>query len=317
MDRLAYSILKVLSYFDIFHYPLTQREINYFLDQPLPPEAMSPALNHLLHAGIIYKREGFYSLHNDTGYVQKRKKENYRAAALLPKARMVSNLLNGFPFVRAIGISGSLSKNVADPYADFDFFIITQVNRLWVARTLLILLRRCSILVGKQDWFCLNYFIDESCLLIPEQNIYTATEILTLIITRNNQTTHAFLEANNWVNAYYPNYLHKKTALKETGSANTIKKVIEFLLFPAFINHLDTWLMHLTVNRLVKRKKAGKMQPIRGKEMHLPLADKHYCKHDPAYFQADVLGAHADKLQAALEKYQQATAAVKPAFEGQ
>ena len=316
MEGLEYSILRVLAYFDVFHYPLLINEINYFSDQHLPPEALPPVLDQLTAAGIIYNFDGFYTLHNDAGLIHKRIAENKRAAKLLPKARMVSNLLYYFPFVRVIGISGSLSKNVADPDADFDYFIITQAGRLWITRTLLILLRRCSILVGRQDWFCMNYFIDESCLQIPEQNIYTATEILTLILTKNNPTSHSFLEANNWVNRYFPNYLHKKAALLESGFTNPVKKALEAMLNLAFFNQVDNWLMQLTMSRLTKKKRAGKLVTPKGKELLLPLSDKHYCKHNPEYLQADVLKAHAEKLDILLKRYEALTPLVKASSAG-
>jgi hypothetical protein len=316
MDGLEYSILRVLAYFDVFHYPLLKNEINYFLDQHLPSEALDPVLDQLIAAGIIYNIDGFYTLHNDAGLIHKRIDENKRAALLLPKARKVSNLLYYFPFVRVIGISGSLSKNVADPDADFDYFVITQAGRLWITRTILILLRRCSMLVGKQEWLCMNYFIDESCLQIQEQNIYTATEILTLILTKNNPTSHSFLEANNWVNRYFPNYLHKKLALQEAGSTNLVKKALEAMLNLAFFNQVENWLMQLTVSRLTKRKKAGKLVTPKGKELLLPLSDKHYCKHNPEYLQADVLKAHAEKLDTLIKRYDAVTPLIKASSVG-
>lgn len=313
MEELKHSILKVLTYFDIFSYPLLQNEIHYFLDRQISSEALPPALAELTEPGIIYCIEGYYSLRNDGGLIRKRMDDNTQAEVLLPKARMVCNLLSYFPFVRTIAISGSLSKNVAYPGADFDYFVITKANRLWVTRTLLLLVRRCSILVGKQDWFCLNYFIDESCLQIPEQNIYTATEIITLIHTRTNATSQSFLEANNWVCQFYPNFLQQKAAMPVPAATSLVQKALESLLNLAFMNQLDTWLMHLTMNRLKRRKKAGKLV-INGKEGQLPLSDKHYCKHNPEYFQAEVLDAHAKKMDQLIHTYQLHVVLSKPAF---
>lgn len=71
----------------------------------------------------------------------------------------------------------------------------------------------------------------------------------------------------------------------------------------AFMNKLDNWLMHFTVNRLKRRKEAGKMVPIRGKVPQLPLSERHYCKHNPAYFQAEVLQAHAERMDHLLSKH--------------
>jgi hypothetical protein len=313
MEVLKHSILKVLTYFDIFSYPLLQNEIHYYLDQQTSPEALPPALGQLTDAEIIYCIEGYYSLRNDAGLVHKRIEDNTRAEALLPKARMVCNFLSYFPFVRAIGISGSLSKNVAYPGADFDYFIITKANRLWIARTILALLSRCSAIVGKQEWLCLNYFIDESCLQIPEQNIYTATEIFTLILTRQNPTSQLFLEANNWVNQFYPNYRHKRSALQACASPNLVKKAVETRLGLALINTVDNWLMNWTISRLKKKKESGELV-LKGKELQLPLSDKHYCKHNPAYFQEEVLNAYAKKMDILIKRYRLPGPVTKASF---
>jgi hypothetical protein len=303
MEELDHNILKVLSYFDVFNYPLVEQEIHYFLALEIPPEDLPPALNHLTDTGIIFYLEGFYSLHNDIGLIKKRLSENKRAETLLPKAKWISRLLYHFPFVRTIGISGSLSKNVADPNSDFDFFIVTQTNRLWITRSIFVLLSRASALLGKRDWFCLNYYIDESSLRIPEQNIYIATEIITLIFTKYNETSHFFLESNSWVIRYYPNFRQKKSALTHKEPGTLLKKVLEAMLNLVFIDKLDSWLMTLTANHLKRKKEVGKLVSLHGKELALPLIGKHYCKHDPDYFQAEVLNAHAEKMGHLLNRY--------------
>ncbi|MGV3504791.1 MAG: hypothetical protein ACO1O1_13870 [Adhaeribacter sp.] len=269
-------------------------------------------MQHLSQQKFIYQLEDYYSLHNDPGLATRRKSENKRAQALLPKARMISRLLHYIPFVRAISISGSLSKNVASPEADFDYFIITQTNRLWIARTLLALLIRCSYLVGKQDWFCLNYYIDESRLQIPEQNIYTATEIVTLIISRPNPTTYLFLDANAWVSEYYPNYQVHQTGLK-APTLNVFRSGLELLFNLAIPDKVDTWLMNKTVGRLKKKKATGNLVTDRGKVLELPLCDRHYCKHNPDFLQAEVLRSYQQKLDLLLSKYQESNRVMKDA----
>ena len=52
------------------------------------------------------------------------------AATLLARAEKIAKLFYKFPYVRAVGVSGSVSKNFADENADIDYFIITKANRL-------------------------------------------------------------------------------------------------------------------------------------------------------------------------------------------
>ena len=55
---------------------------------------------------------------------------------MLGRAKWGASIIAAFPFVRAVGISGSLSKQYADENSDIDYFIITAANRLWIAKNL-------------------------------------------------------------------------------------------------------------------------------------------------------------------------------------
>jgi hypothetical protein len=129
-------------------------------------ELKLPALQKLVIEKIIFRINEFYSLQNDPLLVEKRIKGNDRASKLLSKAMSIGAFLYRFPFVRAVGISGSLSKKYADEKADIDFFIITKSNRLWISRTVLHAFKKLTFLVGQQHFYCMNYFIDENALLI-------------------------------------------------------------------------------------------------------------------------------------------------------
>ena len=124
------SIVKALAYFDIFNYPLTQEEIYNFLDQSVEMEVVMATLFQLVEEKRIFRLGSFYSLQPDPALRTRRTAGNHKAEILLKKAYRVGGFLYQFPFVRGIGISGSLSKNFADQQTDIDFFIITRTNRL-------------------------------------------------------------------------------------------------------------------------------------------------------------------------------------------
>jgi hypothetical protein len=86
-----------------------------------------------------------------------------------------------------------LSKNFADERADIDYFVVTKANRLWIARTLMHLFKKLTFLVGKQHYFCMNYFVDEEALTIQEKNLFTAVEVATLIPVCGNGSMESFL----------------------------------------------------------------------------------------------------------------------------
>ena len=79
-------------------------------------------------------------------------------AKVLVKAKAKARFISKFPFVAAVGVSGSLSKGYYDSDSDIDFFIITQHNRLWICRTLLMVYKKIFLL-NSRKYFCPNYFI--------------------------------------------------------------------------------------------------------------------------------------------------------------
>ena len=130
---------------------------------------------------------------------------------LCPKLIKVSRKIAKFPYVKGVCLSGALSKGFYDDDGDFDFFIITKPNRLWIARTILVLYKKIFLLNSKK-YFCVNYFISTDKLEISEQNLFTATEIATLIPLYGTDTFKEFLEAKNpWAAPYFPNKPSPKT----------------------------------------------------------------------------------------------------------
>ena len=288
------SILKALAYFDMFAYPLTAREIRSFLSLTITEDQLHTALHDLQQEGSIFSIEGFYTLRNEPALITRRKNGNARAEAMLAKARKISSFLYWFPYVRGIGISGSLSKNFADEQADIDFFIITQSNRLWIARTFMHFFKKLTFLTGRQHWFCMNYYVDEHALKISEQNIFTATEVITLVPTQGNGVLTNFFTANHWVHEYFPNH-QPKTGNPSKPKEGFIKRGIEYCLNNKFGEMLDDYLMTLTSKRW-KQKEVKRRQNARGDRMGLSTG-KHFARPNPEFFQRKILGLYQKKLR--------------------
>jgi len=298
MTNVDHSILKVLIYYDIFRWPLTEREIQDHLKDRSLAEEVGDSLHRLTVSDIIHKVGPYYTLQNNSSIAAtRRERGNKIAAQLLPRAEAISRLLNSFPFVRGVCISGSLSKNYADESSDFDYFIITKANRLWIANTLLGLFKKLSYLTGKQHCFCMNYFIDESYLEIPEHNIFTATELFTLKAGSGPDTIRQFLGANAWVKQFYGNYRTERHPGKIPYFGYLLRNAFEFLLDTFGGEYLDNWLMRKAVSRWNRKKQKGALVDLKGNPINLYLTGKHYCKHDPKYFQARVLAAYSEKMQ--------------------
>jgi hypothetical protein len=277
-----HSILKVLVYFDLFRYPITKEEIYSFIDQPLNSECLNKTLDHLTKRQLVFQLGEFYSLQNDYSLAKRRRKGNALAAELLKKASGISGLLYKFPYVRGVGISGSVSKNFADEDADIDYFIITKANRLWIARTLMHLYKKNPFLKRRHQHYCMNYYVDEADLLIEEKNIYTATELFTLIPMAGNGSMKFFFEANSWALPYFPNHKLPSVKMEVKNTEPLYKKLTELFLNNKLGDWLDDYLLKVTTRRWKKKEDEGRLN-TKGEIMGLKTG-KHYSKNNPAHF---------------------------------
>ncbi|TMI97847.1 MAG: hypothetical protein E6H06_00630 [Bacteroidetes bacterium] len=294
-EKTSLTILKTLVYFDIFDYPLSENEIRNFLQQPVTDPAFASAIDLLISEKIIFKVDEFYSLENNRQSTEKRSQGNLCAKKLLPKAYEIGTFLYKFPFVRGVGISGSLSKNYADKKADIDFFIITKPNRLWIARTILHLFKKITFLFGRQHYYCMNYFIDESALSIPDRNIYTATEVITLLPVAGSLSMNNFFDANAWVKKWFPVYMSAdRPKISDRGS--WLKKITERLFSGAVGDKMDNFLFRWTARRWENKERLGQRNS-KGRLMNL-VTGRHFSKSDPEAFQAQIVALYNQRLAA-------------------
>ena len=297
--KIEKSILKVLAYFDIFNYPLKQDEIRSFLEQPISENDLSNSLHELLLTKRIFQLDNFYSLQNDPALIERRKKGNQRATDLLIKAEKIAKRLYNFPYVRAVGISGSVSKNFADEQADIDYFIITKADRLWIARTLLHLFKKNPFLKHRNEYYCMNYFVDEADLLIEEKNIYTATELYTIVPIAGNGCLKKFFEKNSWSFDFFPN-LSLPEIKEEKKRLPWHKKTIEFLFNTWLGDWLDNYFFRLTTKRW-KKKEDEKRLNTKGELMGLKTG-KHFSKPNPIFFHDWFMAKYEKKLEEIIGK---------------
>ncbi|ANI88436.1 hypothetical protein A9P82_03425 [Arachidicoccus ginsenosidimutans] len=191
------EILELLRYFGVFKHPLRADELYKFSAAGASVLSEKTVLEKMKATGEVKQYGEYYLLNNAPEMcVEKRINGEKLAGKLLPKAKRTGRFIGMFPFVKFVGISGSLSKNYADENTDFDFFIITANNTLWICRSILHIVKKLSFIIGKQHSLCMNYFIDEHHLKIEEKNIFTRIELSTLIPVYNKDLYRTFLLRN-------------------------------------------------------------------------------------------------------------------------
>ena len=284
------NALKPLLYFSLFRYPLTARELFDYSDAKDPKE-IEELLNDLVDKEVVYQIDEFYLFENNPEWVARRRNGNKYAQEVRDKALSVSKFIAKFPYVEGVGISGSLSKGYFDENSDIDFFIITKHNRLWVARTLLVLYKKIFLLNSRKH-FCVNYFISENSLEIEEKNRFTATELATLIPMVGNGSFHAFYDENPWVADILPN----KSVGAGLEGMLPVKKPFGSRLTERMLNWrpgawLDAFFLRLTYRR-------WKVKFNRMDDRHFNVAmksTKNISKHHPLNFQHTVINRLNEK----------------------
>ncbi len=284
-DYSALTILRTLIYYDVFSYPLSAEEIfeNSCFKTKVQADC-SKLLNKLTEMGIIHKVGDFYSISNDTEKSEERVKGNRRAEKWMNRARRFSSFISRFPYVRGVSVSGSLSKGFIGDDPDIDYFIITSPNRLWFARTLLVVFKKIFLL-NSYRYFCINYFIDTESLEIEEQNLFTATEIATMIPMFGNGIKSEFFKQNKWVQNYYPNYSGKDISGLVVKKPGLFKRFLEAMFNNRVGDKLDSYFMKKTTSHWTRKFKNKYSQ----EEFNLVFkSSKKISKHHPSNYQKKV-----------------------------
>jgi len=286
------AVIRALAYFKIFSYPLSSHEIWLYSNVKCDESLIDTSLESLVNCNLVYKLNNYFYLANDLSLVERRNKGNKLALKLLPKGKLRARFIQRFPYVQAVFISGTLSKNYMDDESDIDFFIVTKAKRMWIARTFLVLFKKI-VLLNSSKFFCLNYFIDEESIAITDQNQFTATELATLIPVTNSAILSQFNDANKWLFNFYPNQVNSiKTKQAVNVKDGLFKKFFEFCLNNKFGDWLNNYLMQLTKKFWKKKFKA-----LPKKDFDIGLkSTETVSKHHPKNYQDRVKEALAANL---------------------
>jgi hypothetical protein len=283
------AILKALLYFELFSHPLTDEEV-YKYAQMGDLDLIQRKLTDLVDRALIYEYKGYYMTQNKPEWIYKRQDCNQRADEFLPIAQKKARFIASFPFVRAVFISGSLSKHSMSAESDIDFFIIAEAERLWIGRTLMMLYKKI-FLFNSHKYFCINYFIDTKHLEIEEKNLFTATETVTLLPMYGADWYNHFYQANQWAYEIYPHFPKRNHEFIAKNNTFWWKNTCEWLLSGWFGTQLDTAAMRITM--WFWQRKFKHLDP---KVFEIALKSRKYVsKHHPQHFQNRVLNSFEEK----------------------
>ena len=289
------GVISTLLYYDIWRYPLTAPEIHAFYPLTAPSrERFTRALDDMVRDGALCAGGEFYWLPGRDRLADERERRQAHARRMWFMARCAARVIRAFPFVRAVFVSGDLSKNATGRGSDVDFLILTEPCRLWIARTLLVLFKK-TLLFNSRKFFCINSFAATDALVVAERNIYQATEIAQLKPLYNTALFRAYLAANRWIWDFFPNFDTAALGLpRATERRSRLQRLAEypFRFLPA--DRIDAALM-----RAMRRTWARRHPDLDARTREeifrcAPGESRAYAGN----FQGKVLGAYAARLRA-------------------
>ena len=235
------AILKTLNYYDIFNFPLKAWEIHkWLIGREASLKQIEKTLKSLVKKGQILQpftkgknKDGYFCLVGRTNLVKERIQKEQVSQKHFTTAKYISKLFKIIPWIKLVGISGSLSMMGSSKTDDIDLFIITSGRRIWVTRLFLIFLttltglrrKRHEKLLSANGKLCINLILEESNLAQKKKNIYVAHEVLQMrLLWQRSEIYSEFLYANDWAFKHLPNWKsstieHRK--LKTKGSKET------------------------------------------------------------------------------------------------
>ncbi len=210
------AVLKTLIYYDIFGFPLKAWEIHKWLTSRQVSLQQVEKILKKLGQGIDVQHQGdYWFLSGRKALVKQRLEKERISKQHFQTARYVSMVFKIIPWVKMVGVSGSLSMMGSGKKDDIDLFIVTQDKRIWVSRLLLIFLtsltglrrRRREKVLQANGKICINLILEESNLAQKKRNIYLAHEVLQMrLLWQRDEVYSRFLHANDWAFKYLPNW---------------------------------------------------------------------------------------------------------------
>jgi hypothetical protein len=248
------AVVQSVLYAALFDYPLTASQLREALIGASADEATLLRWfngSAFLQATVEYSN-GFFFPRGRRDLLHTRSRREATSRALLESVAEPLAVITKMPFVRMVALSGSLAHLNADADADLDLFVITCPGRVWTTTVVTLAVAR---LLGWRRRLCLNYVISERALWIAPADLFSANQIVHLRPLTGEGTYRRFLDANRFVERFYPNFVPRPVERRAEGRSwlelllqYTVGPILEpacrFVYRAHLKRHAHTWKSH-------------------------------------------------------------------------
>jgi hypothetical protein len=225
------AFVQSVLYAALFDYPLTLAQLREALIGEVADEAalLRWFANSAYLQRTVEHADGYFFPRGRRDLLRTRVRREATSRALLRQWSGPLRLICGMPFVRMVALSGSLAHLNADADADLDLFVVTSPHRVWTATVATLAAAR---LLGWRKRLCLNYVISERALWVAPADLFSANQIVHLRPIKGQATYLRFLEANRFVERFYPNFAPR--AMAAPGASHAVfERLLNWTVAPA------------------------------------------------------------------------------------
>jgi hypothetical protein len=213
------AFLQSVVYASLFDYPLTTSQLRECLiGEPADESALLSWYDNstYLRRAIDFA-DGYFFPRGRADLLATRDQRELISRRLLGELSAPLTLITRMPFVRMVALSGSLAHLNADAQADLDLFVVTSPRRVWLVTVAALALAR---LFGWRKRLCLNYIVSERALWVAPADLFSANQIVHLQPVKGVDTYRRFLDANRFVERFYPNFAARTNGVMLAASGD-------------------------------------------------------------------------------------------------
>ncbi|OGD57191.1 hypothetical protein A2V71_02110 [Candidatus Berkelbacteria bacterium RBG_13_40_8] len=197
----------------------------------------------------------------------------------LKRAKIVAYLLQLAPFVRMVGLNGSLTRWQARESSDIDFLIIAKRNRIWTCRIFVTLITHLTGLRRYGDKtagrICLNRYQTDNFLDIQPHNDYHArTFSQTWPLVNVNKTYEKFIQKNVWMAKMGYSFKKNEKNLQKNVIFASIRKMKEWILNGSFGDAVEK-----TLGNYQKKRILSDIRTRKAPKGRVRVSDRELCFH--------------------------------------
>jgi hypothetical protein len=199
---------------------------------------------------------GYYFLKGREPLVELRKRREAASRLTFDRAVLFGRILGALPFIRMVGLTGSLAHLNCDQNADIDYLLVTAHGRVWLARAFALLIGRMTHLLG--NTICPNLIVSDQVLEWQTRDIYFARELCQMIPITGARVYARLRHVNSWTRSYLPNASNAPFLSPKTSSEpSLVQKISEFPLLGLFGDRLEAWEMNRKITRFMSQPGFG------------------------------------------------------------